>query len=131
MKASKKKVWMITLHEQWVKLFVQGEKRIELRTRVPKALRPSDVILVAQSETNNKVVIRMTVVFIIKLSPTDMFNEYAKDIQVNYIAYNDYTKGRDWVYGIWVCDVEKLDGDLHTSDFGIDNAPRWFREVRK
>lgn len=124
-------VWIITLHKQWVKYFLSGEKRIELRTRVPKALQPDDVIVVAQSGTHNRVVIRMTVASIIKLSPDDMFDKYAKDIQVNYLAYNDYTKGRDYVYGIEVCDVVKMNGELYTSDFGVDKAPQWFRKVKK
>lgn len=124
-------VWMITLHKQWIEYFLSGEKRIELRTRVPKVLRPDDIILVAQSGTHNKVVMRMTVVSIIKLSPSNMFDKYAKDIQVNYLAYNDYTKGRDYVYGIKVCDVIKMDRELHTSDFGVDKAPQWFRKVKK
>lgn len=123
-------LWLITLHKQFVKSFLEGEKRIEIRKRVPKALQPGDVIIVAQSGTHNKVVMRMTVVSIIKMSPDDMFDNYAKDIQVNYLAYNEYTKGRDWVYGIEICDVKKMDGELHTSDFGIDKAPQWFRVLK-
>lgn len=124
-------VWMITLHKQWVKYFLSGEKRIELRTRVPKALQPGDVIVVAQSGNHNRLVMRMTVVSIIKLSPDDMFDKYAKDIQVNYLAYNDYTKGRDYVYGIEVYDVVKIDDKLYTSDLGIDKSPKWFCKVKK
>ena len=54
-------IWMITLHKGFVKSFLAGEKDIELRTRVPKALRPGDIVLVAQAGTHNKVVMRMSV----------------------------------------------------------------------
>ena len=124
-------IWMITVHKGFVKSFLEGEKDIELRTRVPKALRPGDIVLVAQSGTHNKVVLRMSVLSVIKLTPSEMFERYYKGIQLNYLAYEDYTKGRQWVYGIRVKNVAKMEGELHTSDFGIKTAPQWFRHVKK
>lgn len=126
-----KMIWMITLHKGFVESFLAGEKDIELRTRVPKALRPGDIVLVAQAGTHNKVVMRMSVLSVIKLSPAEMFQVHHKSIQLNYLAYNEYTKGHEWVYGIRTYHVEKLKGELHTSDFGIKTAPQWFREVKK
>ena len=122
---------MITLHKGFVKSFLAGEKDIELRTRVPKALRPGDIVLVAQAGTHNKVVMRMSVLSVMKLSPDEMFREHYKGIQLNYLAYEDYTKGHEWVYGIRTYHVEKMDGELHTSDFGIKTAPQWFRHVKE
>lgn len=122
---------MITLHKGFVKSFLEGEKDIELRTRVPKALRPGDIVLVAQSGTHNKVVLQMSVLSVIKLSPSEMFDRYYKGIQLNYLAYEDYTKGREWVYGIRTYNVVKFDEELHTSDFGISKAPQWFRHVKE
>ena len=124
-------IWMITLHKGFVKSFLAGEKDIELRTRVPKELRPGDIVLVVQAGTHNKVVMRMSVMSVIKLSPAEMFRTHYKGIQLNYLAYHDYTKGHEWVYGIRVYDVKKMEGELHTSDFGIKTAPQWFRMVKK
>ena len=121
---------MITLHKGFVKSFLEGEKDIELRTRVPKALRPGDIIVVAQSGTHNKVVLRMSVLSVIKLGPGEMFAKYWKGIQLNYLAYDEYTRKHEWVYGIRTYHVEKMEGELHTSDFGIKTAPQWFREVK-
>ena len=124
-------VWMITVYKGFVKSFLAGEKDIELRTRVPKALRPGDIIVVAQSGTHNKVVLQMSVLSVIKLGPGEMFAKYWRGIQVNYLAYHEYTRKHEWVYGIRVKDVVKMEGELHTSDFGIDKAPQWFREVKE
>ena len=124
-------VWMITVHKSFVKSFLEGEKDIELRTRVPKALRPGDIIVVAQSGTHNKVVMRMSVMSVIKLGPGEMFAKYWRGIQLNYLAYDEYTRKHEWVYGIRTYNVVKFDEELHTSDFGIDKAPQWFREVKK
>ena len=124
-------IWMITLHEDFVKSFLAREKGIELRTRVPKALRPGDIIVVAQAGTHNKVVMRMSVLSVMKLPPGEMFRLHGKNIQLGCLAYHDYTKGREWVYGIRTYHVEKMDGELHTSDFGIKTAPQWFCEVKK
>ena len=119
------------MHKGFVKSFLAGEKDIELRTRVPKALRPGDIIVVAQSGTHNKVVMRMSVLSVIKLGPGEMFAKYWRGIQLNYIAYNDYTRKNEWVYGIRTYNVVKFDEELYTSDFGIERAPQWFREVKK
>lgn len=124
-------IWMITLHKGFVESFLAGEKDIELRTRVPKTLRPGDIIVVAQAGTHNKVVMRMSVLSVIKLSPAKMFETYYERIALNYLTYNDYTKGHEWVYGIRTYHVEKLEGELHTSDFGIKAAPQWFQHVKK
>jgi predicted transcriptional regulator len=124
-------VWMITVHKGFVKSFLEGEKDIELRTRIPKDLQPGDDILVAQAGSGNKVVLHLMVWRIHKLSPAEMFRKYWKGIQVNYLAYEDYTKGHEVVYGIQTCFAVPVKGNLHTSDFGIDKAPQWFREVKK
>ncbi len=124
-------VWMITVHKGFVKSFLEGEKDIELRTRIPKELKPGDDILVAQAGSGNKVVLHLMVWRIHKLSPAEMFRKYWKGIQLNYLAYDDYTKGHEVVYGIQTCFAVPVKGELHTSDFGIDKAPQWFREVKK
>lgn len=124
-------VWMITVHKGFVKSFLEGEKDIELRTRVPKALRPGDIIVVAQSGTHNKVVMRMSVMSVIKLGPGEMFAKYWRGIQLNYLAYDEYTRKHEWVYGIRTYNVVKFDEELHTSNFGIERAPQWFREVKE
>lgn len=119
------------MHKGFVKSFLAGEKNIELRTRVPKALRPGDIIVVAQSGTHNKVVMRMSVLSVIKMGPGEMFRLYWKGIQLNYLAYDEYTRKHEWVYGIRTYNVVKFDEELHTSDFGINKAPQWFRKVEK
>ena len=124
-------VWMITVHKGFVKSYLEGEKDIELRTRVPKALQPGDIIVVTQSGTHNKVVLQMLVLSVIKLGPGEMFAKYWRGIQVNYLAYDEYTRKHEWVYGIRVKDVAKMEEELHTSDFGISKAPQWFRKVEK
>lgn len=124
-------VWMITVHKGFVKSFLEGEKDIELRTSIPKELKEGDDILVAQAGSGNKVVLHLMVWRIHKLSPAEMFRKYWKGIQLNYLAYKDYTNSHEWVYGIQTCFAVPVKGDLHTSDFGIDKAPQWFREVKK
>lgn len=124
-------IWMITLHKGFVKSFLGGEKKVELRTRVPKGLHSGDTIVVAQSGTHNKVVMRMSVLSVVKLSPSEMFENYGKEIQINYLAFDDYTKNRKWVYGIKTYNVVEFSEEMHTADFGIERAPQWFREVKK
>ena len=73
----------------------------------------------------------MSVLSVIKLGPGEMFRLYWKGIQLNYLAYDEYTRKHEWVYGIRTYNVVKFNEELHTSDFGISKAPQWFREVKK
>lgn len=122
--------YMITILKGFVKLFLSGEKDMELRTRIPQGLQSGDTLIVAQSGTHNRVVMRMKVLSIVKLSPDEMFDKHYKNIQLNYLAYADYTRGRQWVYGICVYNVFEYSKELYTTDFGIKYVPQWFRIVK-
>jgi len=123
-------IWMITVHKGFVKSFLEGEKDIELRTRIPKDLQPGDDIVVAQAGSGNKVVLHMMVWRVHKLSPDEMFRRFHRNIQVNHLAYENYTKGHEWMYGIQCCCIVPTKREVHTSDFGIEKAPQWFRKVK-
>lgn len=121
--------WMITLHKKYVKLFIEGKKNIELRTRVPKKLTAGDILIVALAGSHNKVIFWMEVSSVIKLPPDEMFRRYNQCTQLDYKTFFNYTHGREYVYGI-ICDnITCFDKELYTTDFDIKKAPQWFSHI--
>ena len=123
--------WAITLHKQFVKSFLEGEKKVEVRTRVPKALRSGDWIYVIQENTGGKVVMRMRVLGVLKMSPQVLWERRWKEIQVNYLAYSDYFKGRQTAYGILIDIIEPIGMEVYRDELGLTSSPQWFALVTK
>lgn len=123
--------WMITLHKEYVQLFIDKKKNVELRTRIPKNIKQGDIIIAAMAGSQRRVVFWMEVISIIKLPPGEMFRRYNQCTQLNYYKYFNYTKGHDYVYGIKVSNVTSFDKEMHTYDFGIKSAPQWFSKPRQ
>lgn len=118
---------MITVHKGFICSILEGDKTLEIRTRIPHSLNIGDVLLICQSGNGNNVSIRAYVGGIIKTTPGIMFGNFFKQIQLNCLAYDDFTKGSLWVYGIMLSDVKPF--DCPTSLLGIDKNPQWFRRV--
>lgn len=123
--------WAITLHKQFVKSFLEGEKKVEVRTRVPKALRTGDWLFVIQEGTGGRVVMKLRVFGVLKMSPEILWERRWKDIQVNYLAYSDYFKGRKVAYGIIVDKVVPVTEEVYREELGLTSSPQWFSLVTK
>lgn len=118
---------MLTVHKGFARAILNGEKTIEVRTRIPYELNIGDVLLFCQSENGNNVSLQAYVCGIIKTTPDILFKYFFRQLQINSIAYDEYTKASLWVYGIMLSDVEPL--NCPTSLLGVDRNPQWFRRV--
>ena len=128
-KKIKVNLWLITVKKKYVEAFLRGEKDIELRTRVPKALMPMDKIFVCEGGSGGKVVMQMTVISVIKDNPYYIWAAYIDRLKMGFLEYHRYVHGRKEVFGIKVKDIVKLPEGLTTHDFSDEKAPRWFRDA--
>ena len=122
-------LWLISVKKKYVEAYLSGEKDIELRTRVPKALMPKDVILVCEKGSGGKVVMQMTVVSVVRENPYTMWVEYCDRMKMGFLTYHRYVDGKKEVFGIKVKDVVELPEGLTHHDFSVEKAPRWFRDA--
>lgn len=123
--------WVISLHKQYVKSFIEGDKKVEVRTRIPLALRTGDWIYVIQKNSGGKVVMKMRVLAVLRMSPEMLWERRAHEIQVNYLAYRDYFRGREIAYGIVMDEVVPITEEVYREELGLNGTPQWFACVSK
>lgn len=123
--------WAISLHKQFVKSFREGDKRVEVRTRVPKTLRTGDWLFVIQTDSGGRVVMRMRVRAIWRMTPELLWERMSHSIQVNYLAYADYFKGKSVAYGILIDEVVPITEEVYCEELGLNKAPQWFSLVKR
>lgn len=123
--------WAISLHKQYVKSFLEGDKKVEVRTRVPKTLNTGDWVFVIQTDSGGRVVMRMRVRAIWRMSPELLWERMSHSIQVNYLAYAEYFKGKRIAYGILIDEVDPITEEVYFEELGLNKAPQWFSMVKR
>lgn len=122
--------WVISLHKHFVKSFLEGDKKVEVRTRVPSALRPGDWLYVIQTNSGGRVVMKLRVQTVWRMSPTLLWDCVSHLIQVNYLAYSDYFKGKSVAYGILIDEVVPIVDEVYREDLGLNRTPQWFSSMK-
>lgn len=123
-------VWLISIHRQYFDAIATGEKRWELRTRIPKRLASGDTILICQPKTNGKVVGSFVVDTLWSTHPQNAWAKFREDFAITEDAYATYFAGRSLAYMIGIADVHIFSRPRHISDYGVKVAPMWFTEIQ-
>ena len=122
-------VWMITLEEKYCYAILDGRKKIEVRTRIPKALSAGDAVLVCMKGTHGHVPFYFTIDAIAACSPRILWNFNKHQMAIDEADYWAYTKGKNTVYGLRIRKVYQYVSELTIDDFGVHKAPQWFTVV--
>lgn len=122
-------VWMITLEKKYCEAIIDGRKKIEIRTRIPKAIDAGDAILVCMKGSNGLVPFYFVVDMIGVYSPHLMWSLYHHQLAIDEKGYIEYTEGKRIVYGLRIKRVFKYEHEVNISDFGVVKAPQWFMYV--
>lgn len=122
-------VWMITLEEKYCNAIIDGRKLIEIRTRIPKAFRAGNFVLVCRKGSKGCVPFYFIVDAIAACSPRILWSLNNDLMAIDYKDYLEYTKGKSIVYGLRFRRVYQYTPELNISDFGVNKAPQWFTEV--
>lgn len=122
-------VWMITLEKIYCEAILDGRKKIEIRTRIPKTIVPGDAILVCMKGSKGLVPFYFVVDMIGAFSPHLLWTFNHHQLAIDEKDYIEYTKGKRIVYGIRIKRVFKYEHEVNISDFGVQKAPQWFTLV--
>ena len=123
--------YMISIHRQYFDAIASGEKRWELRTRIPKRLASGDTILICQPKSNGKVVGSFVVDTLWSTHPAKAWAAFREDFAITEDAYATYFAGRSLAYMIGIADVHIFSRPRHISDYGVKVAPMWFTEIHE
>ena len=122
-------VWIITLEKKYCNAIIDGRKKVEVRTRIPKALNAGDAVIVCMKGSDGQVPFYFTVDGIGFDSPQRLWNFKSDLMAIDKKDYDEYTKGRDMVFCLHIRHVYKYDIDVTINDFGVRKAPQWFTAV--
>ncbi len=121
--------WMITLEEEYCNAILDGRKKIEVRTRIPRTLVAGEAILVCMKGSKGRVPFYFVVDIIVAFSPKALWFLKKDQLAIDEKDYLEYTKGQSVVYGIFIRTVCKFDNEENISKFGVLKPPQWFTEV--
>lgn len=122
-------VWMITMEKKYCEAIVDGRKKVEVRTRIPKAIDAGDVVLVCMKGSEDLVPFYFVVDMIEVFFPRLLWALNHRQLAIDEKDYIEYAKRKRMVYGIWIKRVFKYEHEVEISDFGIIKAPQWFMRV--
>lgn len=121
--------WMITLEEEYCNAILDGRKKIEIRTSIPRTIVPGDTILVCMKGSKGLVPFYFVVGMIGVFSPNLLWTFNHHQLAIDEKDYIEYTRGKKIVYGIYIQRVFKYEQKVNISDFGVRKAPQWFTQV--
>lgn len=122
-------VWMITLEKKYCDAILEGRKRFELRTQIPKNLAAGDTVLVCKKGSKGIVPFYFVIEAIAVCSPRVMWCVHHLQLAIDVKDYLEYTKGKKFVYGLRIKSVYRYNYNVNISDFGVLKAPQWFSVV--
>lgn len=123
-------IWMITLKKKYVDAFLSGKKKVEIRTRLPKNICMGDIVLCAESGSNGQVVFWFEVTKIYSGPPQFLWQLYHRYLCIKLDDYIAYTRGREYIYGLYVKKIKKIPQGVTIADFGLSKSPQWFTSIQ-
>lgn len=121
--------WMITLEKKYCKAILEGRKKIEVRTRIPRTIVAGDFVLVCMKGSKGRVPFYFVVDIAAAFSPRVLWIFNHQQLAIDEKDYLEYTKGKKIVYGLRIRHVYRFYHEMNISDFGLLKAPQWFTQV--
>lgn len=122
--------WIITVHQPYVRMLVNGEKTMELRTRVPKSLHLGDTIYIVEAGSSGSIAGGFIVKRIMRYGVYFLCSVLAGDHKVPAEKIFSYAGGRKRLVGISLVKLNSEIFPTNISDFGLKRAPQWFTKIK-
>lgn len=123
--------WIITIKEEYIEKILNGNKRYEVRTRIPKELNIDDRILVCKPKTQGKIVAMFEVSCVYRLGRTSAWKLKKWFLGMSEKEYFEYVFPKDIVYLIKIKNAKSIEKPLYVKELGVKKVPQWFAKVKK
>lgn len=122
--------WIITVKEPYCGFILLGKKTMELRRKVPPALRPGDVIFIVRKGDHGSIVGACSVTSVRVGSVNFFYAYYDYAHCVGLIKMREYADDNRFLFGIDLKRIEINSWCLNVRSFGYERAPQWFYRIR-
>ena len=123
--------WCISLKPEYASAIMEGRKKIEVRTRLPKYLSGGDRVFVCVTGTKGKIPFSFKVAWWGMGRPKRTWRLFKKDMCVSLSEFDRYTSGRSWVCLMGIENVQICYHPLSVDELGLKTSPLWFARVSK
>lgn len=123
--------WIITIKEEYIEKILNGTKRYEVRTRIPKELEIDDRIFVCKPKTQGKIVAMFEVTCVYRLGKIGAWELKKWWLGMSEKEYFEYVFAKDIVYLIKVKNAKSIEKPIYVKELGIKKAPQWFAKVKR
>lgn len=103
---------LISIKPEFVELIFNGQKTVELRKSLPKALPENAQIIIYASSPTKSIVGRAFVKSIESYEPQTLWEKLGHKTGITFDYFSDYFQGREKGYGIVLDRVEKFSAPL-------------------
>ena len=117
--------YIISIKPLYAERIYNGNKRYEIRTRIPK-LKRLDVIYIYETKPIALITGVIIVTNILKLTPREAWDTKEHQLGITKNEFFAYCWSLEFIYLIECEDVVKFDKPEPLSFFGLNHAPQWF-----
>lgn len=116
---------ILSIKPQYVERIINGTKKFEYRTRIPKS--NINKIIIYSSYPVKKIIAEVDVLKVLKLITPEELWESTKDFGgIDKSSYDKYFEGRDIAYAYKLGEIKEFIEPKSLNDYGINYAPQSF-----
>ncbi len=120
---------LLSIKPEYVKKIFSGEKKYEYRKHLSQ--EPVDRIIVYSTDPEQKVVGEITVIGIMKMSPTRLWEQTKRDAGISREKFRKYFKGCKSAFAYQLGETNIYETPKALSDYGISQAPQSFVYINR
>lgn len=125
--------FVLAIHKAYLDAIIDGRKKFEIRTRIPRDLKKGDWLFLVETKTNGKIQSAAKVKDIHKGRPEDLWREHQQHLDVTSREWTDYTRDRTIVYLIEFETITDVRTKNHKHNYitylGLNRTPQWFQRL--
>lgn len=123
--------YAITLPHHLITEIAFGNKKFEIRTRVPRGLQQGSRLVVVEKGTHGKCVMQLYVTAVHCMDWLTAWSLWKDKAGICFDWYKDYVAHRRRMFWIEVRYEGAYDDGTYIKDFGVCHIPQWFSQVNK
>lgn len=124
--------YVLAVKKPYLDAIIDGRKKYEIRTRVPRELSKGDWIFLVESGSGGKIQAAARVDRVLLVSQDWFYDKHAPELCISREDYYNYTlrRGYQFIYAISFSQV--TDGRQrrdYISKLGLKRTPQWFQRI--